>query len=63
MNKKVARLPENKPADEWCDFCGDDNIVLVIQGQFQQPDLMSKNVVLCMKCFYQMQRDIKGCGL
>ena len=62
---KIARLPTYEPEDEWCCICGDDNIVVVIDGQRAQGtvEIVMNSINLCSKCFGQMKNEIDELGI
>jgi hypothetical protein len=58
MKKQIARLPKDlKGDDENCSVCGDDNVVMVIQGE-TNCCYCGNQVNLCSKCCGQMKREI-----
>ena len=61
----IARLPECNPDDEWCCICGDDNIVVVLDGQRAQgsTEIIMDSISLCSKCFGQMKAEINELGI
>ncbi len=50
IDELLARLPTDKPEDESCRVCGDDNIVVVIE--------IGGPINLCPKCLGRLERDI-----
>lgn len=52
-SKKIARLPTQSTNDEYCSVCGDDNIVIVIDGT-EDYCCRGNQVNLCSKHYYQM---------
>ena len=55
----IAREPTYHGNDEWCSVCGDDNIVLIIQGQ-QNCNTCSNQVNLCSRCCGIMKRQLNS---
>lgn len=58
MNKgdDVARLPNYSAEDECCSVCGDDNIVVVLNGEDSQ-------INLCSWCFSVMKENLSELGI
>lgn len=54
----VARLPTNHTNDELCSLCGDDNIVVVLQGS-ANCHYCGNQINLCSWCFGRMLQNIK----
>lgn len=48
-----VELPNYNSSDEWCDWCGDDNVAITIVKRV--PALTSRTP-FCMKCFDEMTR-------
>ena len=61
----IARLPAYKDCDEWCSICGDDNVVIVLDGQRAKGsrEIVMDSINLCSWCFGQMKQEIKDLDL
>ena len=61
----VARLPAWSDSDEWCSICGDDNVVVVLDGQRAKgtSEIVMDSIHLCSWCFSQMKQEIKDLGI
>ncbi len=56
----IARLPTDPYGnDEYCSICGDDNVVMVIQGK-SNCHYCGNQVNLCSKCCGKMKREVDG---
>lgn len=58
----VARLPTYSDVDESCSVCGDDNIVIVLNGSAPCQHC-GNQINLCSWCFWKMKRDIDNLGV
>ena len=53
-NKELSlELPNYSAEDEWCDWCGDDNVAITMVTKV--PALTTR-MPFCMKCFNEMTR-------
>jgi DNA-directed RNA polymerase subunit RPC12/RpoP len=52
----IVRLPDYTMLDEHCSVCGDDNVVIVIEGG-QKCNYCGNRIVLCSKHYYQMLKE------
>ena len=63
----IARLPvdDRNGNDEWCCICGDDNVVVVLDGMRAQGthEIVMNSIVLCSWCFGKMKQDIEELGI
>jgi len=59
----VARLPSDSNVDdEYCSLCGDDNIVIVLNGS-TNCHYCGNQINLCSWCFGKMMINIKNLGI
>lgn len=58
----VGRLPTYSDDDEWCSVCGDDNVVIILNGS-ANCHYCGNQINLCSHCFGKLKTNIKDLGV